>query len=366
MKAARQADPEKEKDTTLLGTSGYAAPEQYGFSASDARTDIYALGALLKNIVNPKEEAGDRKAFSALSAIIWRAMRMDPADRFTSVEDLSAALTPLTDVPSARKHTLPVILIPAAILIAVSTAILFMIITHSDSLRSHPGGGNPTGLTEGADQTNLTELTAAADDQALAGTDLLPLALVDHGYSMKNAGVKHDVYYAVQIHNPNEDTDILYPVIQITIRDNTGRILKSDDETLRGVAAGDTIWYGKKFSYEGAKCEDLSIDIRTPGSSYHRSDEYSVVNSSVLKVSGENRVKDPGSEEYRYTGQVTNTCDTDIEQARVCVIFKSDGRPVGGMNDYLRYLPAGKTVSFETLGEDFEAYDSWEVHAMGW
>ena len=37
----------KNEDTFLLGTAGYAAPEQYGIVQSDMRTDIYALGVLI-------------------------------------------------------------------------------------------------------------------------------------------------------------------------------------------------------------------------------------------------------------------------------------------------------------------------------
>ena len=33
-------------DTRVLGTMGYAAPEQYGFSQTDHRADIYSLGVL--------------------------------------------------------------------------------------------------------------------------------------------------------------------------------------------------------------------------------------------------------------------------------------------------------------------------------
>ena len=35
------------EDTKILGTTGFAAPEQYGLSQSDGRADIYALGVLL-------------------------------------------------------------------------------------------------------------------------------------------------------------------------------------------------------------------------------------------------------------------------------------------------------------------------------
>lgn len=44
--AARQYDPRQKNDTVYLGTKGYAAPEQYGYAQTDARTDLYALGAL--------------------------------------------------------------------------------------------------------------------------------------------------------------------------------------------------------------------------------------------------------------------------------------------------------------------------------
>lgn len=40
----------KESDTVLLGTHGYAAPEQYGFGESSPKTDIYSIGILLKEI----------------------------------------------------------------------------------------------------------------------------------------------------------------------------------------------------------------------------------------------------------------------------------------------------------------------------
>ena len=45
--AARIYKNENREDTQILGTTGFAAPEQYGLSQSDGRADIYALGVLL-------------------------------------------------------------------------------------------------------------------------------------------------------------------------------------------------------------------------------------------------------------------------------------------------------------------------------
>lgn len=49
---AREYKTEKQEDTTCLGTKGYAAPEQFGgMGQTDARTDIYSLGATMYHLL---------------------------------------------------------------------------------------------------------------------------------------------------------------------------------------------------------------------------------------------------------------------------------------------------------------------------
>jgi serine/threonine protein kinase len=43
--------PGKSKDTTPLGSPGYAPPEQYGRAQTDQRADIYSLGATLQTML---------------------------------------------------------------------------------------------------------------------------------------------------------------------------------------------------------------------------------------------------------------------------------------------------------------------------
>lgn len=52
---ARSFNPGKTKDTTPLGSPGFAAPEQYGKGQSDARTDIYGLGATLQTLLTGRD-----------------------------------------------------------------------------------------------------------------------------------------------------------------------------------------------------------------------------------------------------------------------------------------------------------------------
>lgn len=89
---ARTYQPGQSKDTVMMGTQGYAAPEQFGFGQTDARTDIYGIGVLLNYLLTkrfPVEEIAQGK----LGEIIRCCTQIDPKDRFQSVEALEHALS---------------------------------------------------------------------------------------------------------------------------------------------------------------------------------------------------------------------------------------------------------------------------------
>ena len=86
-------------DTACLGTQDFAAPEQYGFSQTDVRSDIYSFGVLLGFLLT-----GEAKSDSALPKIadkrLWRIVRkctaFAPADRYASAARLCADLSALS------------------------------------------------------------------------------------------------------------------------------------------------------------------------------------------------------------------------------------------------------------------------------
>lgn len=85
--AAKPYEPGLSRDTVLIGTAGYAAPEQYGFGGSGVQTDIYALGVLLNVMVTgvlPSETA----AKGHIGSIVEKATRMDPSQRYASVGEM--------------------------------------------------------------------------------------------------------------------------------------------------------------------------------------------------------------------------------------------------------------------------------------
>jgi WD40 repeat protein len=63
---ARHFKPGQTKDTAPLGSSGYAAPEQYGRAQTTARADIYGLGATLHRLLTGDDPADNPFHFTLL------------------------------------------------------------------------------------------------------------------------------------------------------------------------------------------------------------------------------------------------------------------------------------------------------------
>lgn len=77
----------KIKDTVLLGTAGFAPPEQYGFAQTDCRSDIYAVGILINYLLigkHPNEELYSGK----LTKVIKKCTNLIQSERYSSVKDL--------------------------------------------------------------------------------------------------------------------------------------------------------------------------------------------------------------------------------------------------------------------------------------
>ena len=112
---AREFKRTSVEDTTCLGTRGYAAPEQYGGQGqTDARTDIYCLGATLYHLLtgqNPSEppyemypiRQWNENLSSGLEEIILKCTMRNPEERYQSCAELLYALEHYTDLDVEEK-----------------------------------------------------------------------------------------------------------------------------------------------------------------------------------------------------------------------------------------------------------------------
>ena len=89
--ASRVFKDGRSKDTVIIGTAGYAAPEQLGFAQSDERTDIFALGVLM-NVMLTGEHPSDRLYKGKLTKVIEKCIQLDPEKRYQSVKELKKHL----------------------------------------------------------------------------------------------------------------------------------------------------------------------------------------------------------------------------------------------------------------------------------
>ena len=89
--AARVYKSTGQGDTQILGTTGFAAPEQYGLSQSDGRADIYAVGVLL-NIMLTGEHPSRKLAKGRMGRIVQRCTMVNPEKRYKNILHLMEAL----------------------------------------------------------------------------------------------------------------------------------------------------------------------------------------------------------------------------------------------------------------------------------
>jgi Tol biopolymer transport system component len=133
MEESDQESPAETRGTKpgmVLGTVGYMAPEQVRGEPADARTDVFALGAVLYELVTRRRPFGGASEGEILAAILRdeppapssihsavppaldgvlrRCLAKPPSERFSSAREVAAALeTVLASLGAGRSATAP-------------------------------------------------------------------------------------------------------------------------------------------------------------------------------------------------------------------------------------------------------------------
>lgn len=93
---ARSIKEGKRQDTEILGTAGYAAPEQFGYRQTDARADVYAVGVLMNKLLTGELPTQHLYDGPALQKVIRQCTEMDAKNRFQTIRELKNTVEELS------------------------------------------------------------------------------------------------------------------------------------------------------------------------------------------------------------------------------------------------------------------------------
>ncbi len=197
-------------DTRFFGTVAYAPPEQYGFSQTDARADIYSLGILLRYLLTGSTRENKMvRVYKPLAKVISRCTAFAPEKRYADVDQVKKALRQAN--PSAQKKRLALFilctLLAAAILVFAGYKI-YEKVTYDpfaqDVLPAYTS--DEERITDAVQYMKETYHTDLFDDRdALATFGLIRTFLTDC------MGLDHDYVYKVNTGRPEELEDCFFP-----------------------------------------------------------------------------------------------------------------------------------------------------------
>lgn len=172
-------------DTTVLGTKGYAPPEQFGSRQTDARSDIYALGMTMHHLVtgvDPRKndyvpiKQWNPSLMDGLEIIIDKCVQMDPDDRYQNCNELMYDLEHVellgTEYKKKQKRKLMIFVISLALAVVMAFAgVLGMVIKYNNDSNTYDMYVVNNGYIDSAvDENSIAEACFKAME--IDGTDI--------------------------------------------------------------------------------------------------------------------------------------------------------------------------------------------------
>lgn len=268
------------KDTTFLGTWGFASPEQYGFAQTDARSDVYSIGRILGFAltgIRPDDEAYEHDlghsletAPAKLGRAIRRVCSFEPSARFQSATEMAGALTGLSftengeqlsdadgqtgSVKTQASSQMPKA-VPAESKLQVASRLLFRIflacaiiaglltvggiaISSFQAARENSGDLASSSQASQSGGASTSNKTNAAND---AGHLTAELSIVESGWSTSKNGYVH---FGIGLRNSDGSSAITFPTVKIYGYDADDNLIFTDEKIYSAIEPGQTVYFG--------------------------------------------------------------------------------------------------------------------------
>ena len=382
---ARLGSEDAKGNEDQLGTWGFAAPEQYGFAKTDARSDVYSIGRLLGYLltgVHPEDKEGYEQALASsdvpddLRLVVLKATEFEPSARYQSVDELGRALrnestektAPAAAAPaphkaadahpaSAPRRTRTIALVCVIAAIAVVAVLLAMRFFVADKTAGSQAASGSNAISSG----NTTVVTAQPDEtDTQAAVDALSVG--ESHWSTSNGSV-----YAEYSLTNNSDRTVTYPSVTITGYANDGSVLFSDEQVLSVLAPGETAYQSTVLdgSTTPTRVEFTPVKPSADLLSDDTAPSFSTANVSA-RSNGYGGITVSGTVTLEKDG-TTRLLSSDYGVCLTAILRDASGNIVGGGVNFLSSHPAeGSSIPFEVPIFEQVDYATCEVHALAW
>ncbi len=379
------------RDTTSLGTRGFASPEQYGFAQTDARSDVYAIGKLLGYMLTGLQPDGDEyervlgdadATDSRLAEVVARACAFEPSSRYQSAAEMACALGRCGDaevcapagggassgVRAAATWTRKglskkaIVIAIAAVLLAVGLVFFFVLGSGKEGRGVSAGSGGAA-----VTPTPTPTSTPTSAEAGAVSVDDLPLKIAEYGWSVDSMGYVHVV---VGLQNTSENMAVDMPIIRVTGYDGAGAQTFTEEQGAMVSLPGQTSYIYVQSTTEAGTTARVEVTLEAGATTKERR----VTTPISLEVSGISARADSfggltitGSVSLSGDGVWSESAPLSNSVMLTSVLRDDAGQIVGGAIDFLTTVPAaGESTPFSIADYGASDYATVEVHAQPW
>ena len=388
------------KDTTSLGTWGFASPEQYGFAQTDARSDVYSIGRILGFAltgIRPDDDAYEHALEHALKSTsaklenaIRRACSFEPSARFQSATEMAKALTgspcPESGEPCSgadgqtgsvktqtqsqkpkavsgkSKLQTPSRLLfrtfLACVIIAGLLTVGGIVISSFQAARensSGPASSSQNSQPSGASASGKANTASNADNWAAE------LSIVESGWSADEGGYVH---FGIGLKNSDGSAALAFPTVKIYGYDANDNLIFTDEKIYSAIEPGQTVYFGDqtgngtvpaRVEFEAVKPSGVALSAAA------EAPVYKIIDSA--ESSGADGM-------YSFSAKLKlQSAPSDFDKTQVflsAILRDKQGNIVAGYDNFCDCPAVGSTVPISIDVNNPPEHASCDIYAAQW
>lgn len=388
------------KDTTSLGTWGFASPEQYGFAQTDARSDVYSIGRVLGFAltgIRPDDEAYEQALKSILEhapvqlvRAITRACSFEPSARFQSATEMAEALAgspqskddgassgasqqadkaKASTKAHAQKHqpektgsqALGSLLLKLILIAAVLAGLLAggaIAISSFHAARENNDESASSSQASQSDGAPTPQKTNTASDTSRLSAEL---SIVESGWSVSEHGYVH---FGIGLKNSDGSAAIAFPTITIYGYDADDNLIFTDEKTYSAIEPGQTVYFGDqtgngtapaRVEFEAVTPSDVALATATEAPTYELFDSAESAEADGM---------------YSFSAKLKlQSAPSGFDKTQVflsAILRDKQGNIVAGYNNFCDCPAVGSTVPVSIDVNNPPTHASCDIYAAQW